>query len=70
MTGFMTEDHQDITGKREGSFDRNVFHGTSCSLRDAITGRSDRVPRVWVIEQKTGRRIISFRKFHEKLFQV
>ena len=42
MTGFMTEDHQDITGKREGSFDRNVFHGTSSSLRDAITGRSDR----------------------------
>ena len=42
MTGFMTEDHQDITGKREGSFDRNVFHGTSSSLRAAITGRSDR----------------------------
>ena len=70
MTVFMTEDHMDITEEREGSFVRSVFHGTSCSLRDAITGRSDRLSWVWVIEQKTGRRIISFRKFHEKLFQV
>ena len=66
----MTEDHQDITGKREGSFDRNVFHGTSSSLRAAITGRSDRLSWVWVIRQKTGGCIISFREFHEKLFQV
>ena len=68
MTVFMTEDHQDITGEREGSIDRNVLHGTSSSLRDAITGRSDRVSWLWVIRQKTGGRIISFREVHEEPF--